>query len=178
MPGLKREKFPVLGAAEGLHAWAVARARAPALYAEMGAPDTVEGRFELLTLQVLVMMDRLKSAGASAEALRQTLFDVYLSHLDGAMREMGVGDLAMGKRMRRLGESFYGRAKGFDLALESLPDLASFNALIARTVLAGTAAESAGALSRYVVNCRQHLAACADGDLLGGRVDDHERTAR
>lgn len=175
---LKREKPPVLPAAEGLHAWAVAHARAPALYAEMGAPDTVEGRFELLTLHVLLMMDRLKACGAPAAVLRQQLFDVYLSDLDGAMREMGVGDLAMGKRMRKLGEAFYGRAKAFDLALEALPDHAPLNALIARTALAGAPAEAAETLSRYVVDCRLRLAASPALGVLGGVVDDLGRTSR
>ena len=171
MPGLKREKLPVLSAADRLHAWAVTRARAPALYAEMGAPDTVEGRFELLTLHVLLLVDRLKSGGAPAAALRQHLFDVYLSHLDGAMREMGVGDMAMARRMRQLGEAFYGRAKACDLAFAALPDLAQLKALIARTVLAGAPADAAEALSLYVHDARERLAALPEGDLLQGVVD-------
>ena len=174
MLGLKREKPPMLTAAEGLHAWAVAHARARALYAEMGAPDTVEGRFELLTLHVLLVMDRLKSGRTPAAVLRQQLFDVYLSDLDGAMREMGVGDLAMGKRMRKLGEAFYGRAKAFDLALEALPERAPLNALIARTALAGEPAKTAETLSRYVIDCRFRLAALPDAGLLGGVVDTWE----
>jgi cytochrome b pre-mRNA-processing protein 3 len=145
-------------AADRLHAAAVAQARSPALYALMGAPDTVEGRFELLCAHVILLLDRLKGAGEPIAETRQSLFDVFVSHLDGAMREMGVGDLAMGKRMRRLGEAFYGRLQAYEGAFAALPERSALEAVVARTILDGCGARPAD-LAAYLVAARLALAA-------------------
>lgn len=124
-------------AGQGLYDSAVAQARQPALYLALGAPDTVEGRFELYTLHVVLILHRLKGQGAKAADVSQALFDTYLQGLDDALREIGVGDLSVGKKMRKLGEAFYGRAKSYDAALAALPDVEPLKAVVARTVLAG-----------------------------------------
>jgi cytochrome b pre-mRNA-processing protein 3 len=122
-------------AAERLHAAAVAQSRAPRLYQDLGAPDTIEGRFEMLSLHVILLLDRLKGASGPLLEVRQTLFDVFVSQLDGAMREMGVGDLAMSKRMRKLGALFYGRLQAYSEAFQALPATAPLAEVLARTVL-------------------------------------------
>ncbi len=144
-------------AAERLYAAAAAQARTPALYTNMGAPDTVEGRFELLTLHVILLIHRLKDGPPEAAAIRQILFDVYVSNLDGALREMGVGDLAVGKRMRKLGEAFYGRARAFEEAFTALPDARPLEEALARTVLAPTPDADPKALAEYVRRGRESL---------------------
>ena len=73
-----------------LYAATVAQARAPALYAELGAPDTPDGRFEVYTLHVLLVLGRLKGEGPRAGAAAQALFDSYLSGLDHGLREREV----------------------------------------------------------------------------------------
>ena len=151
--------------AERLHAAAVAGARDPRLYADLGAPDSVEGRFELLTAHVILILERLRTAGPDNEPLRQALFDAYLSHLDGSMREMGVGDLAMGRRMKNLGESFYGRAKGFADAFAALPQTAALEALLARTTFQGVQI-APGPLAAEMIARREHLARMAAGPLV------------
>jgi cytochrome b pre-mRNA-processing protein 3 len=152
-------KSPARKAAERLYAAAAAQARAQALYARMGAPDTVEGRFELLTLHVILLLDRLKDGSAEAVAVRQILFDVYVGNLDGALREMGVGDLSVGKRMRKLGEAFYGRAQACDSAFKALPDAGPLEEMLLRTVFAGVSEARPAALADYLRRCRETLAA-------------------
>jgi cytochrome b pre-mRNA-processing protein 3 len=164
MSGSRKAKSPSWAAATRLHDWCVAKARDPALYLAMGAPDTVEGRFELLTLHAILVINRLRGT-PGGEEIGQALFDVYLSNLDGALREMGVGDLAMGKRMRKLGEVFYGRALAYEAAFNALPDLDALESLIARTVLAEDLAAPTAPLADYVAGCHRGLADC-DGDLL------------
>ena len=159
-------KNPVRAAARRLHAAAAAQGRTPALYLDMGAPDTIEGRFEMLTLHVILLVDRLKDTPA-AEDLRQALFDVYLRDLDGALREMGVGDLSVGKKMRKLGEAFYGRARAYDTAFKALPDLEALSEVVSRTALA----DADGApLAAYVARMRQALAAQDIAALVAGDV--------
>jgi cytochrome b pre-mRNA-processing protein 3 len=152
-------RSPARKAAERLHAAAAAQARAEPLYALMGAPDTVEGRFELLTLHVILLIERLKDEGAEAQAVRQLLFDVYVSNLDAALREMGVGDLTVGKRMRKLGEAFYGRARSCETAFGALPDTRPLEEVLGRTVFADTPDARPSALAGYVRRCRDVLAA-------------------
>lgn len=155
-------KSPARKAAERLYAAAAAQGRAPALYARMGAPDTVEGRFELLTLHVILLIDRLKDGPPDVAAVRQTLFDIYVGNLDGALREMGVGDLAVGKRMRKLGEAFYGRARACETAFRALPDTRPLEEALARTVFEAAPDAEPAALADYLRRCRESLAA---GDL-------------
>jgi cytochrome b pre-mRNA-processing protein 3 len=137
------------------------------LYAAWGAPDTVEGRFEVLTLHVILLIDRLGDLGAEATATSQALFDAYLSDLDGALREMGVGDLAVGKRMRSLGRAFYGRATAYRAAFASLPDRTALQDLISRTILADQDTANGGALADYAIASREALAK-QGRDLLHG----------
>jgi len=162
-------RSPARRAASALHDAAVAQSRQATLYAGMGAPDTVEGRFELLSLHVILLVERLKGEPGAAADVRQMLFDTYVSNLDGALREMGVGDLAVGKRMRKLGEAFYGRAQACDEAFASLPDRTVLSKLLGRTVLR----DAPGAptlLADYVARCREGLAATDTRALVSGEA--------
>ena len=161
---------PALTAGRALYAAVVDQSRTPALYEAYGVPDTVEGRFETYTLHVFLLLDRLKRQGPQAGDTAQALFDTYVSSLDDALREMGVGDLSVGKKMRKLGEAFYGRVKSYETAFESLPDTAALNALLARTVYAE--ADPAGLPRRadYVVAQRAALAGQPLEGLLAGEA--------
>jgi cytochrome b pre-mRNA-processing protein 3 len=150
-----------------LYTAAVAQARAPLFYAEMGATDTVEGRFELYTLHVVLLLRRLRGQGGAAGEVSQALFDAYLRALDDALREMGVGDLSVGKKMRKLGEAFYGRVKNYEEAMAALPDRGPLEAVLARTVLMGQA-DRAGPFVDYAVAATQALDRQPLDDLLQG----------
>jgi cytochrome b pre-mRNA-processing protein 3 len=162
---LSRPPSTARAAAERLHAAAVAQSRTPALYARLGAPDTVEGRFEMLALHLVLLLDRMKGQDGVVAEVRQTLFDVFVSQLDGALREMGVGDLAMSKRMRKLGALFYGRLHAYSEAFHALPDTGPLADVIARTVLAETPA-SPEPLAAYVAGLHQALAMQPPGALV------------
>jgi len=157
-----------------LYEGAVGQSRSPALYrppAEggLGAPDTVEGRFELYTLHVVLILHRLKQQGPRAAEVAQALFDAYLQGLDDALRELGVGDLSVGKKMRKLGEAFYGRAKSYDAALAAMPDDAELKAVIGRTVLAG-GGQGGAALADYARTAAAFLESQPLDDLIEGRA--------
>jgi cytochrome b pre-mRNA-processing protein 3 len=147
---------PAVLAGKRLYAAAAAQARTPDFYARMGAPDTVEGRFELYTLHVALLLRRLKGQGPQAAETAQAVFDTYLTGLDDALREMGVGDLSVGKKMRKLGEAFYGRVRHYDEAFTALPDRAPLEAIIGRTVLAGQA-DAAAPLAAYAAAAMNQL---------------------
>jgi cytochrome b pre-mRNA-processing protein 3 len=163
-------RSPAKRSGELLHDSAVRQARSEWLYVRMGAPDTIEGRFELLTLHVILLIDRLRGEAGSGADARQALFDAYVSNLDGAIREMGVGDLAVGKRMRKLGEAFYGRAHALDKAFATLPDTRLLDEILARTVLQGASEAQRASLSAYVVRCRDRLRDVDIRALLDGGI--------
>lgn len=157
-------------AGRALYAAVVEQARKPDLYARLRVPDTVEGRFEIYSLHVLLLIDRLRGEGSQATETSQALFDTYVSSLDDALREMGVGDLSVGKKMRRLGEAFYGRAKSYEAAFAALPDPAPLTALLARTVYDGVDAPPVDDLATYVAGVRDALAGQPLEPIVAGEV--------
>jgi cytochrome b pre-mRNA-processing protein 3 len=162
---------PALAAGRALYARAVEQSRTPALYSDLGAPDTVEGRFEVYSLHVVLLLDRLRGHGQAAAEVSQALFDTYVKGLDNALREMGVGDLSVGRKMRKLGEAFYGRGKSYEAAFAALPDKGPLEALLIRTVYADVDAARAPRLADYVHGQRAALAGQPIERLLAGEVD-------
>jgi len=156
-------------AGQTLYEAAVSQARRPALYIDLAVPDTIEGRFESHNIHVLLLLHRLKGQGTAAADIAQALFDVYVGQLDGTLREMGVGDLTVPKRMRKLGEAFYGRTKAYDAALSSGEDDGGLERLIARTVYDEARGAPADRLADYVRRQAAALAAQPLDDILAGR---------
>ena len=148
---------PATQAGRRLYDAAAAQARSPAFYADLGAPDTMEGRFELYTLHVILLLDRLKGDAAVAEP-RQELFDAYIRGLDDAFREIGVSDTSVGKKVKKLAGHFYGRLRAYDAAFESLPDQGALTALIARNLFGTEDEAGAAAIARYAAATRAALA--------------------
>jgi len=157
-------------AGRALYAAAVGQSRRTELYDELRVPDTVEGRFEAYTLHVVLLLDRLRGEGQQASETAQHLFDTYVKALDDALREMGVGDLSVGKKMRKLGEAFYGRVKSYEAAFAALPARGELEALIARTALEGVRGSPARKLADYVLAQREALAAAPLSALIEGQA--------
>jgi cytochrome b pre-mRNA-processing protein 3 len=99
--------------ATALYHACVAQARRPAFYRDMQIPDTVDGRFDLLLLHVYMVIKRLKDYGT----IKQNLFDLMFADMDRSLREMGVGDMSIGKKIKPMLAAFYGRAQAYDQAL-------------------------------------------------------------
>jgi cytochrome b pre-mRNA-processing protein 3 len=106
------------GTIEAIYGMIVAQAREPLFYQAMGVPDTVNGRFDMVLLHLWMVLRRLRPVDGGAD-LSQALFDHFCGDMDANLREMGVGDLTVPKRMQKFGEAFYGRAAAYDLALEA-----------------------------------------------------------
>ena len=161
---------PTKAAGEKLYAATVVQAREPALYATLGAPDTPDGRFEIYSLHVLLVLARLRADGSQATAFAQAYFDAYLGGLDNGLRELAVGDLSVGKTMRKLGEAFYGRGKALDAALAELPDREPLIQLVGRTVFDGDESAEPRPLADYVIRVRDVLALTPSDAVFDGRI--------
>ena len=96
----------------------VRQSREVQFYTKCGVPDTPTGRFELISLHSFVFMKRLKVLGGEAEALSQALFDYMFADIDINLREMGVGDIGVGKKIKSLAAAYYGRIKSYETALK------------------------------------------------------------
>ena len=163
---------PAKKAGRKLYASAVSQARNPGFYGDGRTPDTAEGRFELYTLHVILLLHRLKRQGERAQETGQALFDAYLRGLDDGLRELGVGDISVGKKMRKLGEAAYGRVKAYDDALPTFADEPqALTALIGRTVLRDEAHPFAGAIAAYAAWAATALEGQPLDHLLDGAVD-------
>ena len=156
------------GSASDLYGAIVTQARSPVFYAHLGVPDTVTGRFEMVVLHSVLVIDRLKRAGVAGKARGQEVFDAFCRDMDQSLRELGFGDQAVPKRMKRLGEGFYGRAEAY---ARSFGDRAGIVAAIGRNVFADAPGPSAAdALAAYAMDATEKLTSIDDGDLLAGRV--------
>jgi cytochrome b pre-mRNA-processing protein 3 len=114
----RKPRIPPRGTIEAIYGMIVTQAREPLFYRDLAVPDTVNGRFDLLVLHLWMVLRRLR-AMADGKSLSQTLFDRFCDDMDANLREMGVGDLTVPKRMQAFGEAFYGRAAAYDLALSA-----------------------------------------------------------
>lgn len=117
MLGRLFSKDPLKARARVLYDAVLEAARRPALYGPNGAPDTVDGRFDLIVLHAILLLRRLRDGGEPGKRLAQLVFDIMFDDMDAALREMGTGDLSVGKRIKAMGEAFYGRAKAYEAAL-------------------------------------------------------------
>lgn len=102
-----------------LFADVVAAARHPVAYRDLGVSDDFEGRFERLALVMVLVLRRLNALPAPADRAGQELVDQLFAHLDDGLRRSGVGDLSVGKKMKKLAQGFYGRAKAYTEALDT-----------------------------------------------------------
>ena len=145
-------------AIRALHSRVNAGARVPALYLDLGVPDTVEGRFEALCLHVVLVLRHLRRLPAPAADIAQDLVNSVFEQLDSSLRELGVGDMGVSKRMKKLAQAFYGRAAAYDAALDA-SDADALAASLARNVLARDEPEAARGLAAYVGAADAGLAA-------------------
>lgn len=153
----------------------VAAARHPTFYARWAVPDTLDGRFDMITLHAFLVLDRLKG---DLPQFRQALVDELFRDMDRSLREMGVGDLSVAKKIRKMAEVFYGRVAAYDAALSGEgQDLA---AALARNVFPDDAeavtSDRVAALASHVLAGRRHLTAQDAAEIARGNLTFKEPT--
>jgi cytochrome b pre-mRNA-processing protein 3 len=166
---LFKRRDPNAGIVERLHEAVVQAARAPAFYRDMHVPDTFEGRFDMMVLHAFLTLRRLKALPAPAEDLAQDLVDAVFRGFDDSLRELGVGDVAVPKRMKTLASAFYGRAKAYEAALgggEPLEDAVLRNVYVNAAERRGDAER----LSAYVAEAARRFDAAGFDDIVAARL--------
>ena len=156
-------------AVDRLHQAIQVQALRPDFYYEGGARDNFSGRFEMTCLHGALVFRRLRNAGAAGKSLSQDVFDALFDGFDEALRDIGTGDLTVGKKIRKMGEAFYGRAKAYDDALADDTDTAPVALALRRNL--GLEEAETERFVRYVRAVEDTLARHTDQQLLTGEVN-------
>lgn len=153
-----------------LYGTVVAQARLPEFYAECGISDTPEGRYEMIVLHVALALDRLSSAGRAATGMQRLLIETFVADMDDSMREMGVGDLSVPRKVKRAAAGLYERLTIYRAAWERRETSPLADRL--RQSIPGLEGNRAGgeALAGYVLGAREHLEGLATAALLSGSI--------
>lgn len=153
-PARKRE------AANKMYAAIVAQARQTDFYARFLVPDTVDGRFDMIVLHVYLALARLRAANDACTDLQMMVQEAMFADLDRSLREMGVGDVSVGKHIKDMASAYFGRLSAYDAALESGEAL-QVEEVLARNVWRGgpiPGEDNARKLATYVLIQKEHLA--------------------
>jgi cytochrome b pre-mRNA-processing protein 3 len=156
--------------AELLYLEIVRQARQPAFYTSFGVPDTLDGRFDMIVLHAVLVLLRLRAEGAAGEVLGQALFDMLFADMDRSLREMGVGDLGVGKRVKQMGKAVYGRLAAYDAGLAA--GGAELEAAVGRNLYGTVTPDPAqvAAMARYARAGAAELAIQPLDALMAGRL--------
>lgn len=169
--GRDHERARQEDAAWRLYRAAVDQARSAAFYTRYGVADSIDGRFDLIILHVILLIRRLRREDEPEEPLSQALFDATFADMDRSLREMGVGDLGVGKRVKVMAKAFYGRAQAYEAALDA-GDRGRLSEALDRNIYGpeAGAGDAAEALADYVRAVDGSLAVQTVAQLRSGDV--------
>lgn len=156
--------------AHALYLSVVQQARQEWFYTETEVPDTLDGRFEMILLHLFLVLHRLK-AEPDTKPFRQQLMEAFMEDMDRSVRELGVSDTGVGKRVKKMAAAMYGRIAAYDMTLEDEDALK----VALRRNLYGTLAEVSDTaltrMTRYMQSQHQRLAALPAQTLLEGTLN-------
>ena len=171
-----RGAAPIREAAQALYRKAVEKARDPAFYQSLDVPDTVDGRFDMIVIHTGLTIRRLRDAPAGdvAHRVAQEMFDQMFTDFDRSLREMGVGDMGVGPRIKKMGQAWYARAASYDRGLDAA--IAGDRALLEtalRESLYRAKADARGVtgMAEYMLRADAHLKTQPIPPLAEGEID-------
>ena len=147
------------------------RAREPVFYTRFRVPDTIDGRFDLLVLHVFLVMDSLKEEGGKSSAIATHLATIIFAGFEDALRDLGVSDIGLSRRIKAMANAFYGRVEVYAAAKNSAPLLA---AALLRNLYRADESKSREArnMADYAIAASRHLESRDSGTtLVHGEAD-------
>jgi cytochrome b pre-mRNA-processing protein 3 len=128
----------------------VTQARRPDFYGRLGVPDTPVGRYEMVVIHLFLVLERLRADPAAADDLARALIEAFVADMDDSVREMGTGDVGVGKKVRRAAAGFYERSRDYRAGLAA-PDRQQLARALARHAYAHESADDhADELASYM----------------------------
>jgi cytochrome b pre-mRNA-processing protein 3 len=149
-------KGPDANAVYGVYSAIVAQSRQPRFYADWGVPDTVTGRFDMISLHLALLFRRLRGE-AGTTAFGQAVFDLFFRDMDRSLREMGAGDLSVPKKIQKMGNIFYGLMTAVNEALDR-DDAPGLEAVLRRNVFGAADSPGVAPLGAYLAAESSRLA--------------------
>lgn len=145
--------------------------REPVFYTDLSVPDTVMGRFELLSVVMILYFRRTRHASKGGQEIAQYIVDAFFQDIDHSMRELGIGDQGVPKRMKKFASMFYGRLKSYAEALDA-KDASALAQALSRNIFATdmSAAADLTALANWMMVAEEHLLQQSDENLLSGNL--------
>jgi cytochrome b pre-mRNA-processing protein 3 len=145
-------------------------ARIPFFYSDLGVPDTVMGRFEMLSIVMILFLRRTSTSGSESRALAQEIVDAFFEDIDHSIRELGIGDQGVPKRMKKLARMFYGRLESYGMALGT-QDRNGLAEALRRNIYPGRDdADDMTGLADWMVAADAFLAGLPEDDIARGQA--------
>lgn len=157
---------------QALYKSIVQQARVPAFYTDLEVADTVEGRFDMIVLHAFCVMRRLKDGDQETEAFAQSLYDLMFADFDLNLRELGVGDMGLARRVPKMAEAFYGRITAYEEALGEDDENATLKNALDRNLYRKTPVsdESLSKMAQYLRHEADKLKQMPLAELLQGKL--------
>lgn len=147
----------------------VAQSRQPRFYAEWQVPDTVTGRFDMISVHMALLFRRLRREGAHKQ-FSQSVFDLFFKDMDRSLREMGAGDLGVPKKIQKMGNIFFGLLAAMNEAMDR-GDVAALEGVLSRNVFGGATGSHVQALAEYIIAEDAVLANQPADTITGGTIE-------
>lgn len=128
----------------------VAQSRQPHFYAEWQVPDTVTGRFDMISLHMALLFRRLRAEASTDKDFSQAIFDLFFKDMDRSLREMGVGDLGVPKRIQKMGNVFFGLLAALSEAMDR-HDLVALQSVLSRNIYDEAEGSHVEAMAAYLL---------------------------
>jgi len=155
---------------DALYGEIVAAARRPQLYSDWQVPDTPLGRFEMLSLHLFLFLHRLRGEKGGLRDVAQDVTDHFFREVDHSLRELGIGDMGVPKRMKKLARMFYGRLAAYGQAVEAADGVVLAEALKRNIAPDRAVWNEAAALAAYVLDAHREMAGLSVEELLSGKL--------
>jgi cytochrome b pre-mRNA-processing protein 3 len=147
----------------------VAQSRQPVFYAQWQVPDTVTGRFDMISLHMALLFRRLRADSGPQHDFSQAVFDLFFRDMDRSLREMGVGDLGVPKKIQKMGNIFFGLLAALNQAMDR-NDATALEAVLARNIYDGNAGPHSASLAQYLLAQDRALTSQTASQITGGSV--------
>lgn len=156
---------------EAIYAALVQKARDPKFYVAYAVPDTVDGRFDMIVIHAMLVMRRLREVPAEVNKTGMKLFDLMFLDMDRSLREMGVGDMSVGKHVKRMAKAFYGRAATYEIGMDGKPE--DLNLAISENLYrhGQPPVGTIEGIASYLRRASEHLAGQPVAEIAAGKID-------
>ena len=147
----------------------VAQSRQPRFYADWQVPDTVTGRFDMISLHMALLFRRLRAESGAGKQFSQAVFDLFFQDMDRSLREMGVGDLGVPKKIQKMGSIFFGLLAALNEAMDR-NDQAALQDVLSRNIYEDGTGDHVAALAAYLVSEAEVLAEQSSAAIISGEL--------